>query len=69
MSGNKLITSVSGSSVKPSNGAASQDTTGYWQTVMAERIAESMQPKGSVDDAASESGVDAGQDTGDDDEQ
>jgi hypothetical protein len=62
----KLITSVNGTSVAPSNGAATQDISGYWQTVMSERIADSMQPRGNVDDAAPESGVDANQDNVDD---
>jgi hypothetical protein len=62
-----MIKSISGTSVAPSNGAASQDISGYWQTVMSERIAESMQPRGNVEDAAPESGVDAGQDEDEDD--
>jgi hypothetical protein len=64
----KMITPVNGTSIKPGNPAASQDTSGYWQSVMAERIAQSLQPRGSVDDQAAESGVDAGQDDVDDEQ-
>jgi hypothetical protein len=46
----------------------SQDISGYWQTVMAERIAASMQPRGNVDDAQPEGGLDAGQDEDDSDQ-
>jgi hypothetical protein len=63
------IKSISGTSVKPSNGAAAQDMSGYWNTVMSERIAASLQPRGNLDDAQPEDGLDAGQDTGDDSEQ
>ena len=63
-----MIKSISGTSVAPSNGAATQDVSGFWQKVMSERVAEAMQPGGQVDDPTPEGGLDAGQDDEDSDQ-